>query len=101
MEEAVLDWWDKNDVFQKSLDKRRKGKPFVFYEGPPTANGMPHPGHVMGRCFKDVFLSYKSMRGYFAPRRAGWDTHGLPVEIEVEKQLGIKSKPGIEKFGVA
>ena len=101
MEEAVIDWWDKNDTFRKSLRARKNGNPFIFYEGPPTANGMPHPGHIMGRCFKDIFLRYKSMRGYFVPRNAGWDTHGLPVEIEIEKQLGIKSKPEIEKFGVA
>ena len=101
MEEAVIDWWDKNDTFRKSLRARKNGNPFIFYEGPPTANGMPHPGHIMGRCFKDIFLRYKSMRGYFVPRNAGWDTHGLPVEIEIEKQLGIKSKPEIEKLGVA
>ena len=101
MEEAVIDWWDKNDTFRKSLRARKGKKLFVFYEGPPTANGMPHPGHIMGRCFKDIFLRYKSMRGYFVPRNAGWDTHGLPVEIEIEKQLGIKSKPEIEKLGVA
>ena len=115
MEESVLAWWDENDTFRKSLRARKKGnprtqraeqsshdgKPFVFYEGPPTANGMPHPGHVMGRCFKDLFLRYKSMRGYFVERHAGWDTHGLPVEIEVEKQLGIKNKSDIERLGIA
>ncbi|MCR4322698.1 MAG: class I tRNA ligase family protein [Candidatus Azambacteria bacterium] len=100
MEEGVLAWWNENDVFGQVLSKRKKGKPFIFYEGPPTANGMPHPGHVMGRCFKDLFLRYKSMRGYFVPRHAGWDTHGLPVEIEIEKKLGITKKSDIEKFGV-
>ena len=101
MEEEVLAWWNEKKVFEQVLQKRKKGKSFVFYEGPPTANGMPHPGHVMGRCFKDLFLRYKSMQGYFAPRHAGWDTHGLPVEIEVEKKLGITKKSDIEKFGVA
>lgn len=101
MEEAVLLWWEKHRVFEKVLARRKGKKHFVFYEGPPTANGSPHPGHVMGRCFKDLFLRYKTMQGYFAPRRAGWDTHGLPVEIEVEKQLGFRSKADIEKLGVA
>src|SRR3989344_1602612 len=115
MEESVLAWWDENDTFRKSLRARKKGnprtqraeqsshdgKPFVFYEGPPTANGMPHPGHVMGRCFKDLFLRYKTMRGYYVPRHAGWDTHGLPVEIEVEKTLGLKNKKDIEAYGVS
>ena len=82
MEESVLEWWDKNDTFRKSLRAREKSKPFVFYEAPQTANGMPHPGHVMGRCFKDLFLRYKSMRGYFVERHAGWDTHGLPVRLK-------------------
>lgn len=101
MEEEVLAWWNEKNVFGQVLAKRKKGKLFVFYEGPPTANGMPHPGHVMGRCFKDLFLRYKSMQGYFVPRNAGWDTHGLPVEIEIEKKLGIEKKADIEKFGVA
>ncbi|MBI1755366.1 class I tRNA ligase family protein, partial [Candidatus Azambacteria bacterium] len=102
MEEEVLAWWEKHKVFEKTLKSRRASKKrFVFYEGPPTANGMPHPGHVMGRCFKDLFLRYKTMQGYWAPRRAGWDTHGLPVEIEVEKQLGFRAKSDIEKLGVA
>ena len=101
MEEEVLAWWEEKKVFKQVLAKRKKGKLFVFYEGPPTANGMPHPGHVMGRCFKDLFLRYKSMQGYFVPRHAGWDTHGLPVEIEIEKKLvGITKKADIEKFGV-
>lgn len=100
MEEEVLAWWNEQKVFEQVLAKRKKGKLFVFYEGPPTANGMPHPGHVMGRCFKDLFLRYKSMQGYFVPRNAGWDTHGLPVEIEIEKKLGITKKSDIEKFGI-
>lgn len=100
MEEEILAWWEKERVFEKLLKAGKQKKEFVFYEGPPTANGMPHPGHVLGRCFKDLFLRYKSMQGYHVPRRAGWDTHGLPVEIEIEKKLGITKKSEIEKFGV-
>jgi len=101
MEERVLARWERQKTFERTLKARKGKKLFVFYEGPPTANGMPHPGHVMGRCFKDLILRYKTMRGFFVPRHAGWDTHGLPVEIEVEKQLGLKSKADIEKLGVA
>jgi isoleucyl-tRNA synthetase len=101
IEEKVLKFWAENDVFNKSVERRKGKKPFVFYEGPPTANGRPAIHHVLGRAFKDVVLRYKTMRGYHVPRRAGWDTHGLPVELEVEKELGIKSKPEIEKFGIA
>ncbi|MEK7520306.1 MAG: class I tRNA ligase family protein [Patescibacteria group bacterium] len=101
MEEEVLALWEREQTFEKILRVRKKGKKFVFYEGPPTANGLPHPGHVMGRAFKDLFLRYKTMRGYFVPRRAGWDTHGLPVEIETEKKLGLRSKADIEQYGVA
>lgn len=100
-EEEVLALWEKESILAKVLKARAKGKRFVFYEGPPTANGMPHPGHVLGRTFKDLFVRYKSMQGYFVPRRAGWDTHGLPVEIEIEKKLGFRSKADIEKYGVA
>lgn len=100
MEEEVLAWWEKERVFEKLLKAGKRKKEFVFYEGPPTANGMPHPGHVLGRCFKDLFLRYKSMQGYYVPRRAGWDTHGLPVEIEIEKKLGITKKSEIETYGV-
>jgi isoleucyl-tRNA synthetase len=101
LEEKVLKFWETNDIFNKSVEARRGKKAFVFYEGPPTANGRPAIHHVLGRAFKDIILRYKTMRGYFMPRRAGWDTHGLPVEIEIEKELGIKSKPEIEKFGIA
>ncbi len=101
LEEKVLTGWKSGDIFQKSL-KNREGSPeFIFYEGPPTANGKPGLHHVIGRVFKDVILRYKTMRGFHVPRRAGWDTHGLPVEIAVEKELGIKSKPEIEKYGIA
>ena len=97
-ERKLLDFWRRHDVFGKSA--RRSGPSFVFYEGPPTANGLPHPGHVLTRVIKDVFLRYKTMCGFHVPRRAGWDTHGLPVEVEVEKELGIHGKHDIEKFGV-
>lgn len=101
IEKKVLDFWKTDDTFQKSLKKTKKGKPFVFFEGPPTANGRPGIHHVLSRAFKDIILRYKTMRGFYVPRRAGWDTHGLPVEIEVEKSLGIKNKAEIEKFGIA
>ncbi|TPG82409.1 isoleucine--tRNA ligase [Brevibacillus laterosporus] len=97
----VLNQWKQNDTFRKSIDNR-VGKPnFVFYEGPPTANGKPHIGHVLGRVIKDFIGRYKTMSGYRVVRKAGWDTHGLPVELGVEKQLGISGKQEIEKYGVA
>jgi len=99
-EAAVLAFWKERDVFAASLAASREGEPFVFYEGPPTANGSPHFGHLMPRVYKDLFPRYQTMRGRFVLRRGGWDTHGLPVELEVEKQLGINSKPEIEALGV-
>ncbi|MCA9602237.1 MAG: class I tRNA ligase family protein, partial [Myxococcales bacterium] len=96
----LLEFWEREEVFKKTTENRPNAKPFVFYEGPPTANGMPHPGHVLTRVMKDVFLRYRSMCGYHVPRRAGWDTHGLPVEVEVEKELGIHGREEIEKYGV-
>jgi isoleucyl-tRNA synthetase len=100
-EEEILGFWRKNKVFEKSLRKRRGKKKFVFYEGPPYANGRPGIHHVEARSFKDVILRYKTMRGFYVPRRAGWDTHGLPTEMEVEKILGIKSKKEIiDKIGI-
>ena len=100
-EEKILEFWKKNKIFEKSLKNRQsKGRPFVFYEGPPYANGKPGVHHVLARIYKDIILRYKSMRGYYVPRRAGWDTHGLPVEIAAEKALGLKSKKDIEKFGI-
>ncbi|MEK9173242.1 MAG: class I tRNA ligase family protein [Patescibacteria group bacterium] len=101
IEEKVLAYWKKNQIFEKTLSARKKGRRFVFFEGPPTANGRPGIHHVLARAFKDVILRYKTMRGYYVLRRAGWDTHGLPVEIQVEKELGLKSKKDIEKFGIA
>jgi isoleucyl-tRNA synthetase len=100
MEENVLKLWKKQDVFKKTVEQR-KGKPeYVFYEGPPTANGRPGVHHVLARAFKDMFPRYKIMRGYHVSRRGGWDTHGLPVEIEVEKQLGFNNKQQIEEYGI-
>ncbi|MFH0712432.1 MAG: class I tRNA ligase family protein [Candidatus Jorgensenbacteria bacterium] len=101
VEEKVLKFWTENKVFEKSLNNRKNKKKFVFFEGPPTANGRPGLHHVLVRSFKDIILRYKTMTGFFTPRRGGWDTHGLPVEIEVEKELGLKSKQGIEKYGIA
>jgi isoleucyl-tRNA synthetase len=101
LEEQVLERWKDHDVFHETL-RRRAGAPlYVFYEGPPTANGAPGSHHVLSRVFKDIFPRYKTMRGYRVPRKAGWDCHGLPVELEVERQLGISSKHEIEKYGIA
>ncbi|MEA4882105.1 MAG: isoleucine--tRNA ligase [Clostridia bacterium] len=100
MEQEILKRWREEHVFEESMSRREGSPRFVFYEGPPTANGMPHPGHVLTRAMKDVVLRYKTMRGYQVRRKAGWDTHGLPVELEVEKQLGISGKPQIEQYGV-
>lgn len=101
IEEGVLNFWKNNKIFQKSLEETRGKKRFVFFEGPPTANGLPHIGHFLTRVYKDLYGRYKTMRGYFVLRKAGWDTHGLPVEIEVEKQLGFTNKKQIEEYGIA
>ncbi|PID59503.1 MAG: isoleucine--tRNA ligase [Ignavibacteriae bacterium] len=100
IEEKILKFWENEKVFEKSIELREDSKPFTFYEGPPTANGKPGLHHVMARTLKDLVCRYKTMQGYKVNRKAGWDTHGLPVEIEVEKQLGIKSKSEIPEFGV-
>lgn len=100
LEENILEFWKKNKIFEKSLERRKGAKRFVFYEGPPFANARPGIHHVLARSFKDIIARYKTMRGYYVPRKAGWDTHGLPVEMEVEKKLGISSKPEIEEIGV-
>jgi isoleucyl-tRNA synthetase len=99
-EETVLKFWNEQKIFQKSLEQRKDAESFVFFEGPPTANGLPHPGHVLTRVIKDLLPRYKTMRGYYCSRKAGWDTHGLPVEIEVEKELGIDGKDQIVGYGV-
>ena len=101
IEEKILAFWDQHEIFKKSLAQRERAKRFVFFEGPPTANGNPHMGHFEGRVFKDLFARYKTMRGFYVLRKAGWDTHGLPVELEVEKQLGFKNKKDIEEYGIA
>lgn len=100
-EEKVLRFWKENKIFERSLEKKSPMGEFVFYEGPPTANGKPGIHHLEARAFKDAIPRYKTMQGYRVPRKAGWDTHGLPVELEVEKQLGLKSKREIEEYGVA
>ena len=101
LEEDQLQFWKEHDIFHKSMDQREGGREFVFYEGPPTANGKPGIHHVLARAFKDIFPRYKTMRGYHVLRRGGWDTHGLPVEIEVEKKLGFTNKQQIEDYGIA
>ena len=100
-EEKIADFWQKNNIFGKSIKKKSPKGEFVFYEGPPTANGRPGIHHLESRSFKDAIPRYKTMQGYRVNRRAGWDTHGLPVELEVEKQLGFNGKPDIEKYGIA
>ena len=100
VEESIQKFWKKSKIFQKSIDQRKGCKPYVFLEGPPTANGLPHPGHVLTRVMKDLVLRYEAMNGHYILRKAGWDTHGLPVEIEVEKMLGLSDKQDVEKFGI-
>ena len=100
LEENILKMWKKQDIFKKTVEQRKDGPNYVFYEGPPTANGRPGVHHVLARAFKDMFPRYKTMRGYHVSRRGGWDTHGLPVEIEVEKQLGFNNKQQIEEYGI-
>jgi len=101
LEQRVLERWRERDVFHESIRRRDGSPPFVFYEGPPTANGRPGSHHVLSRVFKDVFPRYKTMQGHFVPRKAGWDCHGLPVELEIEKELGFHNKHDIERFGIA
>lgn len=88
-EQEVSDFWAKNQIFEKSIRNRENGPEYMFYDGPPTANGKPHIGHVETRVIKDMIPRYRAMKGYKVPRKAGWDTHGLPVELEVEKELGL------------
>ncbi len=99
-EKKVEKFWKENDIFGKSLESRKKGESYVFYDGPPTANGKPHIGHVLTRAIKDMIPRYRTMKGYNVPRKAGWDTHGLPVELEVEKELGLDGKEQIEEYGL-
>ena len=101
IERETLECWREEDLFRESLAANAGGEPFVFYEGPPTANGRPGLHHVIGRTIKDLVCRFRSMEGRSVTRIAGWDTHGLPVEIETEKKLGISGKPEIEAFGIA
>ncbi|MDX6640107.1 MAG: isoleucyl-tRNA synthetase, partial [Solirubrobacteraceae bacterium] len=97
----MLARWRERDVFRESVRRRQGAPPWVFYEGPPTANGRPGSHHVLARVFKDIYPRFKTMRGHLVERKGGWDTHGLPVEIAVEQQLGITSKAEIEAYGIA
>ena len=99
-EKEVKDFWKKEDIFKKSLLENKKGPTYTFYDGPPTANGKPHIGHVLTRVIKDMIPRYQNMKGNFVPRKAGWDTHGLPVELEVEKMLNLDGKDQIEEYGI-
>jgi isoleucyl-tRNA synthetase len=101
LEERVIERWRERDVFHESVRRRADAQPWVFYEGPPTANGRPGSHHVLARVFKDVFPRYRTMRGYRVDRKAGWDCHGLPVELEIERELGLQTKADIERYGVA
>jgi isoleucyl-tRNA synthetase len=101
LEERVLQRWRDRDVFRESLRRRAGAPPWVFYEGPPTANGRPGAHHVLARVFKDIYPRFRTMQGYLVERKGGWDTHGLPVEIAVERELGIASKSEIEAYGIA
>jgi len=100
LEQAELARWSAHRVFERSISQREGAPPWVFYEGPPTANGMPGLHHVWARVYKDLFCRFRTMSGSYVARRAGWDTHGLPVEVEVEKVIGSKRKQDIEAFGV-
>ena len=99
-EHAVEQFWKDKEIFEKSVEEREGSPMYMFYDGPPTANGKPHIGHVLTRVIKDLIPRYKTMKGYEVPRKAGWDTHGLPVELEVEKEIGIEGKDGIEAYGI-
>ena len=99
-EKATEKFWSDNDIFRKSMENRKEGETYTFYDGPPTANGKPHIGHVLTRVIKDMIPRYQTMKGKYVPRKAGWDTHGLPVELEVEKEIGIDGKEQIEEYGI-
>ena len=99
-EKNIEKFWEDEQIFKKSIDSRKQGPTYTFYDGPPTANGKPHIGHVLTRVIKDMIPRYRAMKGYMVPRKAGWDTHGLPVELEVEKMLGLDGKEQIEQYGL-
>ena len=101
LEKRILDFWRERRIFERSVEERKEAPLFVLYEGPPTANASPGVHHVLSRVFKDVIPRYKTMKGYCTPRKAGWDTHGLPVELEIERELGFSSKAEIEAYGVS
>ncbi|MCX8055723.1 MAG: class I tRNA ligase family protein, partial [Ignavibacteria bacterium] len=100
IEKSILNFWKEHKIFEKTLENADKSKVYSFYEGPPTVNGKPGIHHMMARTIKDTICRFKTMQGYYVRRQAGWDTHGLPVEIAVEKELGIKDKSQIEVFGI-
>ena len=100
-EEGILKFWNDNKIFRKSLDQRKDSEEFVFYDGPPFATGLPHYGHFVPGTIKDIIPRYQTMKGKYVDRRFGWDCHGLPVEYEMEKELGISGKHEIEAFGIA
>ena len=99
-EKEIVDFWKKNNVFEKSIEKTKDGEEFSFFDGPPTANGKPHIGHILTRVMKDIIPRYQTMKGKHVLRKAGWDTQGLPVELEVEKTLGLNGKKEIEAYGI-
>ncbi|MCG8753220.1 class I tRNA ligase family protein, partial [Tenacibaculum finnmarkense] len=104
--DEILNYWKENNIFEKSITTRDDNKPFIFFEGPPSANGLPGIHHAMGRTIKDIFCRYKTLKGFQVKRKAGWDTHGLPVELGVEKELGITkedigTKITIEEYNIA
>ena len=99
-EKEVIEFWKKNKIFEQSVEKNENAEEFSFYDGPPTANGKPHVGHILTRVMKDIIPRYQTMKGKHVLRKAGWDTHGLPVELEVEKSLGLDGKQQIESYGI-
>ena len=99
-EEEVLEFWRRENVFKKTVELRKGAPAFTFFDGPPTANGTPHIGPIETRAIKDIIPRYRTMKGFDVLRKAGWDTHGLPVELEVEKMLGLDGKPQIERYGI-
>src|SRR5688500_16238974 len=100
LEEEIIAFWREKRIYERSLQKNEGKDQFVLYEGPPTANGNPGIHHVLARVFKDLFPRYKTMRGFYTPRKGGWDTHGLPVELEVEKELKLTTKHQVEDYGI-
>ena len=100
LDKGILRFWKENDIFNKSISTREGGPAFVFYEGPPSANGHPGIHHVMGRTIKDIFCRYKTLKGFQVHRKAGWDTHGLPIENIIEQELDIRTKDQVEAFGI-